>query len=170
MVSFKSINTELPEVTQNDLSTDQKYLFQMCCAIRDGNCPTNLATKDPGKMSHARWLTTANRVLRLYVSTINPSLNLPILTEYIIKVYSPVWFAIKTKPLIYDGARHLWKAIKASRIFSDKVKKVIDKVFQDNAYFAHPENILLAMLTDSRQYIRQLAVRRIMKARSLRGK
>lgn len=165
VVKFESINTTLPELCPNDLSTDQQYLFQMCCDIRDGNCPATLAAKDPGKMSHARWLTTANRLLRLYVATSNTSSSLNILTQYILMVYAPVWFEIKTKPFIYDGAKHLWKAISASRIFSPEVRKIIDKVFAGNCFFAHHENILLAMLVDSRRHIRELAVRRIEKAR-----
>lgn len=165
VVKFKAIITTVPELLPNDLSTDQKYLFQICGAIRNGNCSSGLAEKHPGVMSHARWLTTANRLLRLYIATENPSPNLVTLTEYIVKVYAPVWFDIKAKPLVYDGAKHLWKAISASRIFPDTVTTIIDKVFTDNGYFAHPENLLLSMLVDSRKHVRELAARRIQKAR-----
>ena len=41
-------------------------------------------------MAHSRWLTTANRILRLYVSTDKPSQALKIIIEYIMKVYAPV--------------------------------------------------------------------------------
>lgn len=41
----------------------------------------------------------------------------------------------------------------------------MDKVFENNGYFAHPENILVSMLVDSREIIRKLAVRRIQNAR-----
>ena len=44
---------------------------------------------------------------------------------------------------------------------------VIDPVIQRNAYFGHPENILLAMLTDERKHIRELGLRRILKARTI---
>lgn len=147
------------------MSTDQQYLYERCCAIRDGEFSDRLAKKYPGKMSHARWLTMANRVLRYYVATISPSENLNILTRYILKVYAPTWFQIQSKPLLIDGTVHFWKAIKASREFPDKVKQTVDKVFAGNAYFAHPENLLVAMLVDSRKNIRELAVRRIQNAR-----
>lgn len=58
-------DVELPEVIINDLSTDQKYLYEICLAIGEGVVSPQLASKQPGKMSHARWLTTANRILRL---------------------------------------------------------------------------------------------------------
>ena len=43
--------------------------------------------------------------------------------------------------------------------------EVVDKVIKSNAYFAHPEHILLAMLADENLIIRELALRRILKSR-----
>ena len=51
-----------------------------------------------------------------------------------------------------------------SRYFSPK--KIVDPVIHRNAYFAHPENLLLDMMTDHRQQIRELGLRRVMKARA----
>ena len=42
-------------------------------------------------------------------------------------------------------------------------------MIQHNAFYAHPENILLAMITDQRANIRELGYRKIMKARKLEG-
>jgi hypothetical protein len=42
----------------------------------------------------------------------------------------------------------------------------VDPVIQRNGYFGHSENILLAMVTDHRQPIRELGYRRITAARS----
>lgn len=164
-VEFRPIKTELSQVDENDLSTDQQYLYKICQAVGEGRCSTSLAEKSPGKMAHSRWLTTANRVLRLYVATEDPSKNLQILTTFVVKVYARMWFEIKTQPRLENGANHLWKMISFSRELPDNVKNIIDKVIQDNAYFAHPENLLLTMLTDKRKHIRELAVRRILKAR-----
>lgn len=60
---------------------------------------------------------------------------------------------------------HFWKAIKTLREFPDKVKQTVVKVFAGNAYFAHREHLLGAMLVDTRKNIRELAVRRIQNAR-----
>src|SRR6218665_1943268 len=50
-----------------------------------------------------------------------------------------------------DGARHLHQMIVKSRYLSPKHKKIVDPVIHRNAYFAHPENLLLAMMTDHRR-------------------
>ncbi|CAH1100857.1 unnamed protein product [Psylliodes chrysocephalus] len=94
-LNFKRIEVILPEINVDELSTDQKYLYEICCAISKGYISLNLSKQSPGKMAYSRWLTTANRILRLYVSTEKPSQNLSIITEYVIKVYAPTWFAIK---------------------------------------------------------------------------
>ena len=50
-----------------DLSrpTDEQYLYDMCQAITRGASSEELSKRDPGSISDARWLTTANRLLRL---------------------------------------------------------------------------------------------------------
>lgn len=73
IVSFKKVNVVVPEVDPKILSTDQKYLLEISVAISNGVISESLAQKQPGKLAHSRWLTTANRILRLYVGTINPS-------------------------------------------------------------------------------------------------
>ena len=168
IVSFSPIDGDLPDMAnlKSDLSTDQSFLYDMCQAISKGQCLDELARRDPGAISHSRWLTAANRMLRLYVSTCNPSENLKILVTYIIKVYAPVWFAIKSKSSCKFGTIHLWQTILRSRHLSENLKAIVDPVIQRNAYFGHPENILLCMLGDDRKHIRELGMRRILRARS----
>ena len=125
----------------------------------------SLANKEPGPLIHSRWLTTANRILRLYVSSTSPSTELVVLTDYVLRVYAPVWFSIKLEPQCYMGARHLWRLIQLSRFLCESDRLVVDKCIQRNAFFGHPENILLSMLVDDRKEIRELAARRIKLAR-----
>ena len=56
-------------------------------------------------MAHSRWLTKANRILRLYVSQDDPSTALQLVTLFIVQVYVPEWFFIKTKPSCKDGPK-----------------------------------------------------------------
>jgi len=42
---------------------------------------------------------------------------------------------------------------------------VIDPVFPNNAFSLHPENLILAMLSHDRSYIRELVLRKILKVR-----
>ena len=54
--------------------------------------------------------------------------------------------AIKYRNTIVDGARHLFDEIQLVKKFcSEDEKTVAFKTIQDNAWFAHPENILVAM-------------------------
>lgn len=170
VVEFKKIETVLPPIDVKTLSTDQKYMFEICQGICNGILGEDLALKSPGKMSHARWLTTANRVLRLYVATKEPSENLQILAEFIVKVYAVCWFEIKSSWSCKDGSRHLFNMIRRSRYLPGHLKKVIDPVIKRNGYYAHSENLLIAMIADDRKFIRELALRRILKCRKSSAK
>ena len=158
----------MPIVALKDLSRDQKYLWEMCDAVSKGQCSLDLSKRNPGALNHSRWLTTANRLLRLYVACDEPSPNLKHLVTYIMKVYAPLWFSIKMNSSCKDGARHLFRTIQLSRYLSRELRDIIDPVLQRNAYFGHPENLLLAMISDKRQYVRELGLRRILKVRQLR--
>ena len=129
-------------------------------------CTESFLKRDPGTLSHSRWLTAANRVLRLYVSTENPSKELVSLVIFIIRVYAPTWFDIKRNSSCKDGVKHLYDTITRSRYLSHDLKSVVDSVIQRNGYFAHPENVLLSMLTNDRKHISELAMRRIIRSRS----
>jgi len=169
MVKFQQIECDLqvlPDSVLQDLSTDQRYLYDMSQAVSSGICDEALLHRSPGKLVMSRWLTLANRILRLYVATKEPSNCLSTITEFVLKVYAPVWFAVKSKPSCKDGAKHLWMLANKSRYLPDYLKSIVDPVIQRNAFFAHPENVLLSMITDERKSIRELGIRRIMKARS----
>ena len=49
--------------------------------------------------------------------------------------------------------KNLWKLISLFRLCGDDVKQIIDPVIQRNGYFGHPENVLLAMLTNNEKNI-----------------
>lgn len=116
-------------------------------------------------MAHSRWVTTANRILRLYVSTTIPSEGLKLITNYVVKVYAPSWFNIKKNHQAIHGPRLIHDMIRMCSFLPSEYKKLAFEVIQRNSYFAHSENILLAMLEDSRSFVRELALRRIIKAR-----
>lgn len=137
-------------------------------ALSGGNCSQSLADRHPGNIRHARWLTTRNHILRTYIGTKKPTKAFLMLATYIVKVYAPVWFAIKTKPHCIRSPAHLFKLVSLSRALDVKVRNIIDPIIQRNAFFAHPENLLLGMLADNRPKIRNLAVKRILDCRKSR--
>ncbi|RVE41638.1 hypothetical protein evm_013716 [Chilo suppressalis] len=57
--------------------------------------------------------------------------------------------------------------VNTEKYLPETLKKIIDPVIQRNGYFAHPEGILLAMITDDKKHVRKLVARRILKARSI---
>ncbi|CAH1099810.1 unnamed protein product [Psylliodes chrysocephalus] len=114
VVNFVSIVSPLPELDAaaiRNLSTDQEYLYEICRSISRGNCSLDLAARNPGKLSQARWLTKANRILHLYIGSKCPSTNLRTIAEVVVKVYAPVWFDIKRKPSCCNGVRHVFRMI-----------------------------------------------------------
>ena len=44
------------------------------------------------------------------------------------------------------------------------LKEIVNPVIQRNSLFAYPENILLAVITDDTEYVRELELQRILKA------
>lgn len=80
-------------------------------------------------------------------------------------MYAPIWFHIKLKPSCVNGSKHFWRLIKFSHYLYEQHLKIIDPVIQRNGYYAHPENMLICMLSDERQQVRELGLRRLLKAR-----
>ena len=123
--------------------------------------------RDPGALNHSRWLTTANRLLRYYVTQANPSRNLLLVAEYVMKVYAPMWFKIKCSPSAINGAKHLHETIKKRLCFSPAIQEIVLPILQKNGYFAHSENALLAMVNDENKIIRELGLRKVLHSRKL---
>ncbi|OXU32187.1 hypothetical protein TSAR_007981 [Trichomalopsis sarcophagae] len=115
-------------------------------------------------MSLVRWLTTAAR-LRLWVSQERSNNKLKITVTYIMKVYVSTWFRIKNFNYCIDGPENLLHMIQQSRYMPPTLRTLFDETIQNNSYFAHPENILLAMLADERKSIRQKAYDKIVEVR-----
>ena len=134
--------------------------------MRTGCCSADLATRDPGPINHSRWLTTANRVLRLYIATERPSDGLQCIVQFIMKVYAPMWFRIKKFWSCLHGPEHVYETLRRIEELHPQFKdEVLLPVVQRNCYFAHPENILLTMVNDSDASIRKLGWSRILDAR-----
>ena len=121
-MAFVGFSSADLSVDRNTLITDQKYLYDIFHSITTGKVSIEIARKSPGKMSHSRWLTTANRILRLYVSTTDPDDNFKMLVEFIMRVYAPMWFKIKVLHNAEDGPGNLMATIKAARNLSKGVK------------------------------------------------
>ena len=78
------------------------------------------------------------------------------------EVYFPSWFEIKRKHTIVDGAKNFFNIVnRVTKLPNAQIRTVALNVLQRNAYFAHPENVLLGMLGDNDENLRRLAVNKI---------
>ena len=125
IVKFDPIPSEPLSVVPNELSTDQKYLFRMYEAVSIGTVSESLAVRDPGNVCHSRWLTTANRFLRLYVSTATPSENLKTIVQYIMKCYAPAWLFMKFHKSIVHGSRNMYGLVKRCQALDEESKRIV---------------------------------------------
>ena len=133
---FERIDAEQPIADSENLSTDQKYLFDVhWWYILKRYCSPDLTHRNPGKMAHSRWLTTANRLLRLYISSVKPSENLMNFVSFIMKVYVPMWFYIKQSTSFVKGSQNVFKTIKLTRTLNDNIKVIVNPVIQRTAFF-----------------------------------
>ena len=99
------------------------------------------------------------------MATDAPSEDFKEIIEFLMKIYAPTWFEIKIKPSITLGAKHLFKLIQKIPQLRERSQPIVKAVVKNNAYFAHPENILLAMVYDENPAIRKLGWQRILKAK-----
>lgn len=77
-----------------------------------------------------------------------------------------MWFEIKCNPKRKNAPKNLWRTIYLSRYLKEDLKYIVESTIQRNGFFAHPENLLVAMLADDRQHVRELALRRIISTRA----
>ena len=172
-VSFEAIkNSNFPSVPESvisKLSNDQRYILEITYAVMNGSVSERLKKLKPGPVNHSRWLTTASRILRYYVSVRAPSVALKRISFYIVHIYVPIWFCIKKNELIHHGAKHFLKLVSlCNSLLTADEKSVVFPVLKQNAYYAHSENILVSMLSEENLEIRMKAYDIIRNDRAIR--
>lgn len=158
---------KIPDSVVNDLSRDQLLAYKWGHAIQSGEVPDDLAGQTIGQLNHSRWLTRAVRTLAKYSRTKNPTKKFRRIVFFIVNVYLPGWFKIKSQPHCQDGARHFQFLLDLSRDLCEEDQKTLRKVMQDNAHWAHPENVVIGCLSDAREEIRRKGVQYILEARKV---
>ena len=170
-MKFKSIPNPkfpvIPHFLMDDLSRDQHYAYRICSAVMLESVDANLEFLKVGGLNHLRWLTLGCRILLFQVTQEKPTSNLSTLAEFLIEVYFPGWFQIKFNNKITDGRKSYLNILTQVRGFPNKIiQDIAVAVLQRNAYFAHHENILLAMLADNYDHnVCLLAVNKILSIR-----
>ena len=163
----------LPDISEEvaaDLSSDQKLLFLAFESVRSGEIRVELYSLTPGPISHSRWLPHATRNLLLYMKkhglTGKNKANLNKFVHFLMTNYTVMWFRLKQKASIGEAPRHLFSQIELTRLLPKDTQTIARKNIARNAYWAHPECLLLSMLTDTDEKVREIAVDKIKATRS----
>ena len=79
--------------------------------------------------------------------------------------YIPMWFHIRANSTCTSGALNVMRSVELLRMLPTQLQDVIRPVVQRNAYWAHPEAVLLAMVADPDAVVRFRAVDAIRRCR-----
>ena len=167
-VEFEPVPCEvfdIPEDIKQDLSTDQKLLYDYWKAISTGHLPEDVMSKKAGELFHARWLTLAIRVLMFYTRAEKPSQNLKILVDFIVKFYAPFWFRIKRSKNFTEGPSVIFEMIQVNKTFSKKVQDIVLPVIKRNAFALYSENFLASMFFSDDENIKNRGLYKILRIR-----
>ena len=152
----------LPLEVVKDLIANQSCAYKMAEIIRSGQVPDSLSLLEIGPVSHSRWLTTALRFCRIWISKheLKGKLlkNLGLITEFIISVYPPNWFNVKLQPKWVDGLKHLLFQMQLLRTQSKLDKDIVLPVVKRSSWYARSEAVLQAMLSSQCSQLRAEAV------------
>ena len=172
--SFKKISIgedliRLDDEILKDLSTDQKYGYEIVQAIRSGILPERLANLEIGPVNHSRWNTKANRFCRMWVSLHGfkgqEARHLKMIVEYIVGVYYPVWFKYKVRNHWVEGAKICLEQLQLTLLQSKQVVNIVFPHMESSAWWAHPEMLLQTLLCSSNPEDRKYAVKSIIQVR-----
>ena len=159
----------LPDKILKDLLTDQAYGYRIVIAIRTGVLPENLINLEISPVSYSRWLTTANRFCRLWISfhflTEKNFKNLRLIIEFIASAYYPCWFQIKIMHSWLDGPRHVLFQFKQLNYQKVEVITIVKKTVIRSAWFAFSEWIIQTLLCSNNKEEQKLGVQKMLEIR-----
>ena len=166
------IKEDWEEILQNN---DVKHLHDLCLLVQlgaklAGPKLLNAFFKTLGHVHNARWITAASNLLVLYMQEEEPSKDLVLLVTFIVNVYFPAFLNIKQTPHCSNGTRHVFEMVKQSRelleIDHPEVFSVVLGCIEDNAYYLHPEQVVLSMVNDPEEKVRDQGIQLIEKFRA----
>ena len=136
-------------------------------AIQSGEVADNLVGQAIGPLVHSRWLTREVRTLERYSWTKAPTKKFQRIVFFILNFYLPGWFRIKSWPHCQDGARHFQFLLDLSQDLCEDDQETVRVVMQNNAHWAHPENVVIGCLSDTSEEVRRKGVQYILQARKI---
>jgi hypothetical protein len=137
---------ETPAEVKDNLSRDIRYALGIAEIVITGE-HNDWVRRKSGNIHQARWINRQARLLRVYVSTPEPSYQMKRLVNYIIFVFLPTFISIKHYSGFQFGPQHLLQEVKAvEKHCTTEEKKVLHPIINWNGFFAHPENIQVSRI------------------------
>jgi hypothetical protein len=170
-VKFEPVPTSVeppPKDIMADLSNDQRILLEYMLGVSSGEVAEEFVYRKPGPVSHARWLTTASRILMLYTRTEEPSDVLRLLVLYIQRIYGKVWFQVKQEKSFTKGPSILFDIIQEVKSFDKdgSISEIVFPILERNAFACLGENFLASLLYSDKDHHRGRAVQKILSIRA----
>ena len=102
---------------------------------------------------------------RVHGLTGQPLRVLEILVKFCLTYYFKLYFDIKVKHLIKDAPYHILTSLRILKSQPKKVKDIITFYVRTGAWYAHPECLLVSLLSSTNPKDRQFAVDKILQLR-----
>lgn len=159
----------IPENVVNSMSTDQQTCYKLIEAVKSGNLPQAMREMQCGPLCHARWLTTAQRLVFMWTrkhGLIGENLKtLELLVNFCLDYYFKLYFNIKVRHYIADAPYHILTALRILKTQPKKVRDAVTFYVRTGAWYAHPECLLISLLASNTLSDREFAIKQIMKLR-----
>ena len=159
------VNDILENWNPQQVNNDVHYFAEMLCVVITGDITEKLLKKQPPKVSTNRWINTASNIIRFYIQEKRPWFELKRLIEISTKLYGIMCFLIRIHWQCTDGSKLYFESLnRAKEVLTSDELEVFIKVFRDNSFWGHPEQVLLCSMTDPDKKIRLWAFKIIEKA------
>ena len=160
---------DLPDDIVKSLSTDQHNCYLLVKAIKSSNLSRDLANKKGGPINHARWLTTGQALLMLWVREHNlhgeTLKKFELIVNFLVQSYFKLYFDIKVKNSLVYGPIHVLTSLRIFRTQPKEVQDAIKDTIIRGAYHAHSENLILSLLSSNVEEDRVFAIKKILEIR-----
>ena len=83
----------------------------------------------------------------------------------VVKFSVPMWFQIKRHSYMTDGPRNTFVCLQLLKHLNNTEINIVKEVVQRNAFFTHPDQLLLTMFRDRDEAVRRETVNKIRKLR-----
>ena len=106
--------------------------------------------------------------LFLYSQEPEPSDKLILLVKIVVNLYAPMILKIKASSHVSQGSIHYFSMLQLSRNLFKNNQELLENVISTlkwNGYWCHPESIILAMLFDQRESVKEKAIQLIQQCR-----